>query len=340
MNIVPKDGPAISQPTTANASARDARDRAIAKLTEGAPPAQSNELPVSNANHISPEEMSAIVPRKTEISTSETTSEEPEAKAASKEDPMSTHYANLARKERALRAKDQAYQAAVKAREAEFVAREEALKAKEAEYQSNYIPKSRFKQDPLSVLTEEGISYDDITKAILSPQVQQDPRVLAELENLKSEIKAQREQQERNAKAYEDQQQQAYKQAVSEIRNEAKRLVTNDPNFETIKVTNSISDVVDLIEKVYHKDGILMSVEDAAKEVEDYLVEEATKLARISKIQKRLQGSSPAKQEPAPTTQKPQTNQITMKTLTNSVNASKKLSSRERAIAAFKGEKL
>lgn len=109
-----------------------------------------------------------------------------------------------------------------------------------------------------------------------------------------------------------------------------------DPYFETIKQTNSVSDVVDLITATYEKDGILLSVEEAAKEVEDYLVDEAMKLTRIGKIKQRLAASTTAKvsQEQTPAPKK----QTQMKTLTNAASTTRQLSAKERAILAFRGE--
>lgn len=360
MKIVPQAQQAAPQASEApQSSAQAARARAIAMLTSGAPQANAQptgqEHPVQSPTNISPEEFSVVKSntsseKSAQNDTNRSTSPESdvdagkpaEAKAEPTEDELlSTQYANLARKEKALRAKVQAEQQAYREKVAALEAREKALQEKEAEYTSNYVPKAKLKQNPLAVLTEEGISYDDITQAILNPQVQQDPRVTAEIEKLKAEIQSQRQEQEKIRKGYEDQQTRAYQQAVNEIRNETKVLVSNDPNFETIKETGSVDDVVDLIEKTYHKEGILLTVEEAAREVEEYLVEEATKLSKIKKIrEKLLAGERPSatvqKQSEQTEPQKQQTAQP-MKTLTNSVNASKRMNARERAIAAFKG---
>jgi hypothetical protein len=341
MQIVPKSGPAVIQPATSTANAQpSARDRAIAML-QG--PQQQHEA-VRNPSQVAPEELSAVQPPSQPQETSqnhsgdsESTEQAPEVKQAPKAaDPLSNQYALLARKEKALRAKVQAQDAATRAREQDLLAREEAIKAKESEYQSNYIPKSRFKADPLAVLTEEGVSYDEITKAILNPQAQQDPRILHEIEKLKAELRETKETQNKAQKSYEEQKRQDYQQAVHQIRTDVKQLVITDPNFETIKETNSVSDVVELIEKTFKSDGILLSVEEAAREVEEYLVDEALKLHKISKIRNRLQSAQAPASAKKQAPQQAQPSQP--KTLTNSVNASKKLSARERAIAAFKGE--
>lgn len=334
MKITPQGGPAVSQPPTAQAEIQSSpRERAIAKLMGETPLSQSQQHPVSNPSQVSPEEMSVVQPPE-EPRQNDSVEPPQEDTPTEKVEPLSTQFAQLARKEKALRAKAQAAEAAAKAREAELLAREEALKAKESEYLTNYIPKSRFKADPLSVLTEEGISYDEITQAILNPQAQQDPRVLAEIEKLKSELNQQKQYQEEQQKQQVAAQKMQYDQAVAQIRQDTRQLVEQDPAFETIKETGSIDDVVDLIERTYHQDKILLTVEEAAKEVEEYLIEQALRLAKINKIRTRLSPAEQAQKQPVAQKQ-PQS----MNTLTNAVNASKPMSARERAIAAFKGNR-
>jgi hypothetical protein len=353
--ITPKSvAPSAPQtPTPPNASIQpgqipSARERAIAKLMTPPPGAQTEA--VINPTRVSPEEMSAILPKKeeekeepkaetesveaqadTQKDTNEASEEEASKEVKVKADPLSTQYAILARKEKALRARDQE----LKAREQAYLSREEAVKAKEAEYQSGYISKDAVKQNPLLVLSELGLSYDDITNQILN-QPRQDPATQAYLQRLEAEIKALKGDQENTKKSYEEQQKNSYQQAVNQIRNEAKSLVNSDPAFEMIKTSGAVDDVVSLIEETFKADGVLLTVEEAAKEVEDYLIDEAIKLAKSKKVQQRLAPvPAPKQAEAAPKQSQP----AQMKTLTNSVgNPARKLSARERAIAAFKGE--
>jgi hypothetical protein len=121
---------------------------------------------------------------------------------------------------------------------------------------------------------------------------------------------------------------------MKQIRNDVNMLVKHDPQFETIKATNSIGDVVELIEKTFNEDGVLLTVEEAAQQVESYLVDEAIKLARLAKIQQKLAPAPKAEASKATGTPEKQS----MKTLTNSVNSSRTLSARERAILAMQGK--
>ncbi len=329
MRIEPKAGPTATPSTTPPSGARE---RAIALLSS-APTAHAPQL---NQNAISPEDSLAVkAPSGGQTDPNvETKSEvEPKEETKAPEDPISTQYATLARKEKALRAKVLQQEQGLKAKEAALLAKEEAFKAKEAEYQSKYISKDRLSQDTLNALADAGLTYDQITELMLT---QNSPERKAQSEyekRLDAKIAEFEKKQLDSQKANEEQKTQAYQQAIKQIKTDATNLVTSDPNFETIKETNSINDVVELIERTFKQDGVLLSVEDAAKQVEEYLVEEAFKLTKLKKIQQRLTPAKPAEVQQEPNKQPP-----TLKTLTNAVGSSGKLSVRDRAIAAFKGQ--
>lgn len=251
--------------------------------------------------------------------------------------PLSSQYAILARKEKALRAKVQAQEQQLREREQAIKAREESFSTTSQQSKSDFISKDQLLADPFSVLSELGLSYDQLTQLAINAPKQEDIARQQYERKLEAEIKSIREEQEKTKKAYEDQQTQAYKQTLSNLHNEVRGLVTADPSFETIKATNSTQDVVDLMERTFNQEGILMSVQEAAEEVENYLVEEALKIARLGKIQSRL-APKPSAPKPATTTttQQQQSSQQQIRTLTNSVNSTaQKLSPRDRAMAMW-----
>lgn len=349
MIIVPKAAPAITPLPTATPSGRD---RAVAQMeallaAERAAQApgreQAQETPVLDPTRISPEEASAIKTAEsrqndtTESVESETVKEETKAV---EEEPISSQYAVLARKEKALRQRDQQ----LRAREAAIKTQEDASKAalappKPAFDESKYISKDRLLEDTFGALSELGLTYDQLTERALNAPKSEDLAITNELKALREELKAIKGETENTKKSIQDQQTQSYQQAVAQIRNEAKNLVDHNPDFETIKETSSIGDVVDLIEQTFKEDGILLTVEEAARQVEDYLVEEAMKITKIKKIQQRMQAAAP---KPTPTaavqesTSQPKQQQL--KTLTNSVGTSRQLSARERALLAFENK--
>lgn len=330
--ITPMPAPQAAAPST---SAQDARSRVIAMLTQA--PAQSN--PVPNPSQVSPEEMGALGKTKeqkdNEVEAQAAASAPTEVTPAPKvEDPLSTQYANLARKEKAIRAKA----LEMRAREDAFKVQEAAYKAKDAEYQDKFIPKDRIAQDTLSVLAEAGITGEALTNLVLNMARPDEVTNSPAMKQLKAEIQALKDAQEEAKKSYNASQEASYKQAVNQIRTDTKQLVFTDPEFETIKETNSVDDVVELIERTFKEEGLLLSIDEAARAVEDHLVEEAMKVARIKKIQQRLQPPAAAPvQNPGQTPKQPQT--VQMRTLTNAISTTGKVSSRDRAILAFKGEK-
>lgn len=329
-----------------------------AKAIEAFNNASKTQQPMShsiNPNNVSVEELSAIQPQTAEVidkntdnveapaaeETAEAAATEVKLEEKSKEDPaLSRQFAQLARQERALRAKAQKQILEFKAKEDALKAREEALTAENQKYKTGYVSVERFKNDPVGVMAETGLSYDEITQQLIN-QAPKDPRMEATISRLEAKIKQLEDSNENNQKTYQQQQQDSYKAAVNQIRLDTKNLVNSDlVAYEAISKTNSINDVVELIEQTYQKDGILLSVEEAAQEVENYLVEEGVNMtSKIEKIKKRMQANAqpPAKpsiQKPQPT----QSQQPTMKTLTNAAASTRQLSAKERAILAFKGE--
>lgn len=343
MPIITQVAAPAPQSTGSSNSASEGRQRAIALLSGAS--SQSQATPVANATNITPEESGAIKRSPDQIKQTdtgegavETASQEATDEPTSKpeEQPLSSQYAVLARKEKALRAR-------VVATEQQFKQREAALAAKEAEQASkatqdltNYISKDKLKQNAYSVLSEMGISYDDISQQALTAQ-SPDAQYLRQVrEELKAELQQIKDEQVNTRKNIEQQQAEAYQQAINQIKTEVKQLVYTDPSFETVKETGSVNDVVELIERTFKEDGTLLTVEQAAQAVEDHLIEEALKMSRIKKISDRLKPATP-KQSNTPTTATPgEPKQIT--TLTNSVGSTRVLSGRERALLAFKGE--
>lgn len=225
-------------------------------------------------------------------------------------------FADLARKERQLR-KDQQ----------ELKAAHEDWKRRETEF----ISRKTLQDSPLQALADAGISYDKLVELQLN-QIAPDPNAqlmdkIASLEDRLAKLG------DRDAQRDID----ARKQVVDVIRNDAKLLVESDPAYETIKATNSVPDVVDYIEKVFDSEGVILTVEEAAKDIEEELVlqktEQIKKLSQLSKIKSKLAPPVEATQEVA---QKPSS----AKTLTNAHGVARPLSARERAIQAFERTKL
>lgn len=349
MKIQPVSSPTAIQQTTSNAS--DSKARAIAAFTKAAS-AQATQPVVQNQNNVSPEELGAIKAssetdeligsdtEELEAATEETV-EAPKVEEPKTEDPaLSRQFAQLARQEKALRAKVQQQDQALKSREAALAAREAELNAKDQSYKSSYISKDDLKNNSLQALADAGVSYEDLTQEIISQQPT-DPRITRTIAKLEAKIQELESKNDTFTKSQETQKTEAYQAAVKQLTTDATRLVNSDPvAYEAISKTGTVKEVVKLIEETYKEEGYVMNVEDAAKQVEDYLVEENYNMAtRIDKIKRRMQAvapnaSSSTAKTPAEEVKKTQP----MKTLTNATSSQRQLSAKERAILAFKGE--
>jgi hypothetical protein len=372
MNIVPKGtgtqastAPTSTQTFNTGTAPNSARERALAAYRAATPSAPPEAAPKTAAQvraelesaddgqknlnedaQLQPqqESESQVVEASEPVTDEGQETQEPSesTEEESKEDPaLSSQYAALARRERALRAQAMKQEQAIKAREAALAAREAELAGKSAEPDySNYISKDMLKQDALRALAEANVSYEELTQQILN-QGSMDPRAESMLKNMEGKIAKLEAEIEKRDKAAQEAKSAEYQNAVKQITNDVKKMVTLDPSYEMIKLTNSYKDVVELIEAKFKEDGTLLSNEEAAQMVEDYLVEEAERLAKASKIQKRLQPAASKQVQNAPVqqpAQKPSQTQPQIKTLTNSNSVSRQLTAKERAVLAFKGQ--
>lgn len=337
MNVKPVSSPHQVMTTQSNPTAK--RTAAIEAFNKGQSSyeqkSQAQEHPVADPNNISPEEISAVRPSQpVEKPDSPATTEDTQAEVKPAKDPaLERQFQQLARQERQLRAKVKAEMDSIAAQKAEIAKQQEAIKAKETEYTQGYISKDQLKRDTYRILEEAGVQpetlYTEMTDRLLGKGP--DPRVEAHIRALESKIQQLEEKTSNGEKAQAESQQQAYKAAIKQIDMDVKQEVSSNPNeYKHILATKSQRDVTELIEATYKEEDRVMSVEEAAKEVETYLKDE------YQRLKGRLEpAGQPAKVEAM--LQKQQT-QPSMKTLTNAASSTRKLSAKERAILAFKGE--
>ncbi len=105
-----------------------------------------------------------------------------------------------------------------------------------------------------------------------------------------------------------------YEATINQYRRDIKNLVESDPSFDSIKSQKAEEHVLQHILDTFNEDGEILSVEEAAKEIEDYIVDEALEMSKLKKVQERLQATQSEKRLPPPKT--------SMRTLTNQVTQS------------------
>jgi hypothetical protein len=218
--------------------------------------------------------------------------------------PLDPQRAELAKVRRALQVKER-----------EIADREKALAAKESQTQPDLVAK--LKANPLGVLREAGVTYDQLTESLLADQSGLNP----EIQTLKAELKAVKDSIDKTLSDRDLQQEQ---QVLAEIDRNVSSLVAEGDQFEMIRVTGSQADVRELIHRTFKATGEVLSESEAAQLVEDALVKENLKIAGTKKIQTRL---APQRETAAPV----------MRTLTSRGNAAPRMSRKERALAAFYG---
>jgi hypothetical protein len=237
--------------------------------------------------------------------------------------PANPQMDSMARKERQLRKL-----------QVDLQKQKQDLESRAKSYETDYIPRSRLKEDPWSVLQAEGMDYDQLTQQLL--QQPQDPATKA----LMSKIKQLEDKQSAAERAATENTQAQYTQALKQISNDVKLLIDSDPEFESVKSLgqSGIDAVTELIEQTFQADGYLMDHVEAAKKIEDYLVEEGYKMSQLKKVQARLKPveapkpAAPAKVNPS--------NRVTITQSMQTTPAKSNSASdrRARAMAAFLGK--
>lgn len=371
MKVTPVAGPHAVQGPQSNEAQRTAK--ALAAFQRGAS-SYDNKQPqsrvVQSQNAVQPEEMGAIIPKpqikpeeetvqkgleqaaKGEFAESPITPQDAQGETqdlvnpvpsqpAPKDPTLSRQFAQLANKERQLRQAQQQ----IKAKEQALADREAKLNQPQTQTpavdRSQYVSVEDLKRNAYGVLQQHGVTYDDVTAQAMQYQPI-NPEVQRHIQSLEAKLAKLEENSQKTTQSWEQQQQQQYQAAVQQIDMDVAHLIKSDPTtYEAIAKTGKAAqlEVRKLIEETYKQDGILMTVEEAAEEVENHILDEGFKtFSQIEKFKQRMAPKS-AQAKPAPVqTQSAQKTQPPMKTLTNATGSPRQLSAKERAILAFKGE--
>jgi hypothetical protein len=222
--------------------------------------------------------------------------------------PLSPQFAALAKQRRALQVKER-----------EIADREKALATKNTSSE-DVVSKAKIKSDPLSVLQEAGVSYDELTQAILATPVN------PEIQALKEEIRALKEGVDGRFTTQAEAQEEA---ALTEMLVQAEILAKEGDAYEMIRERNAYDQVLRKIYTTYKKTGQVLDVEEVMGQIENQLLDESLKLAGIKKVQSKLVPKEPEVQQ--------QQQFKSIKTLTSRDNARPVLDRKARALAAFHG---
>ncbi len=234
--------------------------------------------------------------------------------------PLSPQFAALAKQKRALQLKEQ-----------ELLAKEKALETQSGDKMSLESYRARIKANALSVLMEEGVTYDQLTEQILASNQEG-----ADLQALRAELKAELAAiKEEQTKSLSERDAASEKQVLSQIRKDTDALISQGDEYEMVREAGYAPKVVELIHKTWKNTGEYLEISEAATLIENELLEESLKYAKLKKVQSKLTPAQPEKTQPL---QQERPNTKVMRTLTNrDGSSSNTMSKRERAIAAMEG---
>lgn len=284
------------------------REYTPAEVASGAP--EGTPAPEAPAA----EEAAPVVPE-----TPVSSNNEPVTTPAEETKPLSPQQVALARQRRALQIKER-----------EILAREKAFEEKSkpaATPPSRTFDESRLKAEPLSVLHEAGVTYEQLTEAILNGQAP-DPEIYKlkqEIESLKEGFDSKLSERDAQAEAA----------AITEMTREAQILSRSGDDYALVRETKSVPKVMDLITRTWKASGEIIPVSEALRLVEEQLIESTLRTAQLAKVQGKLapKPATPvapaAGQQPAPA----------IRTLTNRDTSTQPLSRKDRAMQAFYGKK-
>lgn len=227
---------------------------------------------------------------------------EDQTNVAEESQPLSPQFAALARQRRDLQKLQK-----------ELSDRERAL----SDPGQERVDLARLKSDPLSVLLEAGVTYQQLTDSILANQGN------SEINSLKQDFKTFKTGLEEQLS---ERDQQAEKQALAEMQREATILAAEGDDFELIRGMKKIPDVTKLIKRTWDEDGTILDVREAMQLIEDELLKDVDKVTGFKKVQSKFAPTRPAMQQ-----------HQGMRTLTNRDTATAPMSPKARAMAAFLG---
>ncbi len=226
------------------------------------------------------------------IINSEKVAEEPAVPGESVQ--LSPHVAALARKEQAFRRREQ-----------EHKAKEAALEAERAELAELKAFKAKLAAKDFSGV-ESFVPYDEYTNYLIEKTNTSSPEALA-LKELKNEVESVK-------KAQKDDVEKRFEAAVNERRKAIADIVSTSAEYSSVKELKAEEHVLKYMLDTWEKDGVDLTPEQAAQEVEKVILEEAGKWSGLSKLKTNNASTEDEKKQLPPL-------KTAVKTLTNNMTA-------------------
>lgn len=239
--------------------------------------------------------------------------------SSSQDDKFAAKFAALSRKEKQLRDKERELESKLKDMESKFsVDKQEVEKLKA-------IPE-RLKKEPLKVMEEFGLTFQQLTEMMLNDGKPTPEMLLSEKETaIRKEIEALKKQIEDKEQS---EQQKKYEEVLNGFVQDLTKYVTDTEDYEMIRASDAVPLVYEVIEAHHANTGTILSNKEACDLVEAHLLEEAKKYVTLNKIKGLLQ---PKEQTPTQSTEKRQASVTLSNTASAQVpkQSERKLSSEE-----------
>jgi hypothetical protein len=219
-------------------------------------------------------------------------------------------FAFLARKEAAL----QKSRAEIKAQLQKLESEKSEMAKMRAEIDSLKSQKKDYRQNPLSLLEENGLTYKELTDFILNNNTVSTESQIKQIQTKLEAVEKQREIDRQEAqKRAEEEQSQREVQVINEFKGEIHNFVTaNKDKFELTHLYEAQNLVYDTVEEYFSKTQKILSIPEACDLVEKYLESLAEKSLKTKKLSGKI--GQPLQTEPKP--KEPAT--APRRTLTNS----------------------
>ncbi len=257
-------------------------------------------------------------PKPTEIAGQPITNNSPAAESAPVPEEsvrLSAQVSAIARKEQAFRQREQALKEREKAIEARLLDADKFGKLKE-----------KISAKDFSEAEALGLSYEDYTKYVLEKQEGEDPKE-ARIRALEERLAAKEKDEETSAANQ-------YEETIGEYKKEIAKLVSLDPEFSSIKELKREDAVLQLILDAFEADGEELTVNEAARQIEDYLVDYGKKFTSLPKFKTTNEEAKPQEVEqrmlPRPMVGRTLTNDMTVNSEKRPLKSLQHLSESER----------
>jgi hypothetical protein len=214
---------------------------------------------------------------------------------------LAAKYAEAARRNQALRAKQREVKAPLAERDAEITKMKAEL---------DRLKKYEEIEDPMELLKLKGMSYEDIIARNLNPEQFE---AKSEVQKLRDELAEYKKSAEEKEKSYlQKQKEETVKGYIEHIKSFTSK---NSEKYELINVMGLHNDVYETIEETYNRTGKVISDEEAADLVEKFAENHLDQFAKINKLRNKIAPITDENQQRDQFSQSPTlSNQLTSQT--------------------------